>query len=705
MYWSKGQNFSHDNIHLNSVPFLFTLFYMRQFLGFLLFTLTFTGVNGQTGTPTPTPAAIKEEVIVTAGRSETRLGDTPASITTLSRSETESTAAPTIDDTLRQTVGFSIFRRSSSRNANPTTQGVSLRGVGSSGASRSVILFDGVPLNDPFGGWIQWNRVPIIELESAEVLRGGASGLYGDSGLSGAVNLIPRRQRDGISFSSDVFAGSQRTISGSGVLGFGSERWSGSVVASNLHTRGFVPVDAAARGPVDSYAGTRNTSFSGRINRRLGASDVFLRPSYFGEVRTNGTGLQTNRTHIRQLAAGGTLKTSDNSATRIEWRAFGGTQVYDQVFSAINALRTAESLTRVQRVPVQNIGVSGQVSAVFGNHTVVAGGEARNVRGASDEIVYANNAATSLVGAGGRQNIGGGFIQDIFAVGKRLILVGVIRADRWSNYRGQNVTRTLSTNQLATVAYPDRTETALSPRGSALFRVSNSISLYGGASRSFRSPTLNELYRSFRVGNVLTLSNAELKSETAINLEGGVMFGRGRTFVRSAVFRTAIDGPVANVTISSTPSLITRQRQNAGTTRSLGCELEAERRFDSFALTAGYVFVDPKVTSFPSNPILAGLEIPQVARHQFTFQFRYSPEKWMIASQFRASSSQFDDDLNQFRLEPYGQIDLFVSRRIKEKVTIYAAVENVTNSRYSVGKTPIRTVSSPTNLRIGLRWK
>jgi len=96
--------------------------------------------------------------------------------------------------------------------------------------------------------------------------------------------------------------------------------------------------------------------------------------------------------------------------------------------------------------------------------------------------------------------------------------------------------------------------------------------------------------------------------------------------------------------------------------------------------------------------------IPQVPRHQFTFQARYSRSKWTLAVQGRASSEQFDDDLNQFRLEPYAQVDVFVARKMSEKLQIYAAVENIFNSQYSVGKTPIRTVSSPTNFRLGFRW-
>ena len=350
--------------------------------------------------PTPTPNPIREEVVVTASRIETRIGDTPASIVTLSKHEIETSAAPTIDDILRQTPGFSIFRRSSSRNANPTTQGVSLRGVGSSGASRSVVLFDGVPLNDPFGGWIQWNRVSPIELEGIEVLRGGASSLYGDGGLSGAVNLLPQSHLNadvGV-FGIDLFGGTQKTLSGSLFLGYRlPKQWYIDGSLASFQTRGYKPVEKSARGPVDSYAGVRSSNFRGRFGRDLGGlGSIFVSPTYFGEVRSNGTGLQTNRTHIRQVVFGGDLQKSVN----FRWRAYGGTQVFDQVFSSVNATRTSELPTRVQRVPVQNAGLSMSVSKVLGDHQLIGGIDLKNVRGASDEIAFTNGIPTSLVGPG-----------------------------------------------------------------------------------------------------------------------------------------------------------------------------------------------------------------------------------------------------------------------------------------------------------------
>src|SRR5688572_20454131 len=124
-------------------------------------------------------AQVSETITVTATRTETRVADTPASVVMLSDETLAATAAPTIDDALRQVAGFTLFRRSGSRVANPTAQGVTLRGLGASGASRALVLDDGVPMNDPFGGWVYWGRVPRGSLDRVEVLRGGGSHRYG----------------------------------------------------------------------------------------------------------------------------------------------------------------------------------------------------------------------------------------------------------------------------------------------------------------------------------------------------------------------------------------------------------------------------------------------------------------------------------------------------------------------------------------------
>ena len=658
------------------------------------------------------PASVSERVIVTAARTETRLGETAASIVTLSAEEIKTTAAPTIDDKLRQVAGFSLFRRSGSRYANPTSQGVSLRGVGASGASRSLVLFDGVPLNDVFGGWVLWNRVAPLAVENIEVLRGGASSLYGSDALSGTINIIPRRTREKYFFSGEIYGGTQKTFSGSTFFGFARSHWTADFTAANFQTRGYILTDGAVRGTVDSFAGSRNTNLTARIAKSFfnDKTNIFFKTSYFGESRTNGTPAQINRTHLREFVFGGDSEVQSSKfkvqGLSLAWRLFGGTQVYDQTFSAISANRNSENLTRLQRVPAQNIGFSGQVSGVFlKNQTFVAGVEGRRVRGESQEIGYFNNRASSVGSAGGRERTFGFFVQDFARFGKKFVLAGSVRFDDWKNFRGLIATRTIATDELLSVIFPDRRENAFSPQVSALYQFTNSFSIFALASKSFRAPTLNELYRSFRVGSVITGANENLRAEKAENFETGASFNQKKFYLRGSFFLTEISQPIANVTILTSPNLITRQRQNAGKTRAAGAEIEAETRIKNFAFSAGYLLTDSRVTEFAANRSLEGLFVPQAARHQFTFQTNYTKDSWTLAFQGRASSKQFDDDLNLFRLEPYFQLDAYAARKFKENLQIFAAVENIFNSRYSIAKTPIRNVSPPITLRVGIRWK
>ena len=657
------------------------------------------------------PASINEKVVVTANRTETRLSETAASIVTLSDEEIKTTAAPTIDDKLRQVAGFSLFRRSGSRYANPTSQGVSLRGVGASGASRSLVLFDGTPLNDVFGGWILWNRVAPIAVESVEVLRGGASSLYGSDSLSGTINIIPRRVREKYIFSGEIYGGTQDTFSASTFFGFSKNNWTADFTASHFQTKGYILTDEAQRGVVDSFAGSRNINLSARIAKNFNdKTNLFFKTSYFGESRTNGTPLQTNETHLREFVFGGDSSVQSSKFkvqnSKFNWRVFGGTQVYDQTFSAVSADRNSESLTRLQRVPAQNFGFSGQFSGVFlQNQTFVAGVEAREVRGASDEIGYFNNRATSVSGAGGRERTFGFYVQDFARIGRKFVLAGSLRFDDWRNFRALSAARTLSNNETLSINFPKRSENAFSPQVSALYQFTNNFSIFALASKSFRAPTLNELYRGFRVGSVVTNPNDNLRAEKAANFETGASFNRKKFYLRGNFFLTDISQPIANVTLSVMPNLITRQRQNAGKTRAVGAEIEAETRFRSFGFSAGYLLTDSRVVKFPSNRNLENLFVPQVARHQLTFQTNYSKNNWTLAFQGRASSKQFDDDLNLFRLEPYLQLDTYAARRFKENLQVFAAVENIFNSRFSIAKTPVRNVSSPINLRVGIRWK
>jgi outer membrane receptor protein involved in Fe transport len=638
------------------------------------------------------PAA-SEQVTVTATRTLVSLSESPASVAVLTAQELRASAAPALDDALRQVPGFSLFRRSGSRTANPTSQGASLRGIGASGASRAAVMDDGIPLNDPFGGWVYWGRVPRAAVSRIEVVRGGTSDLYGSTALSGTVNVL-RREPGARQLHVETSAGAQATAEGSafGAAGWGG--WQGSIAAERLTTDGYVTVDPRERGAVDRASSSRHATADLTLQRAWAeAGRAFLRGSYYQEARHNGTPLQTNDTRSRQLAAGGEWR-------RLSARAWADWQRYHQTFTAISTDRTSERLTRAQAVPADGRGLLAQWTQPVGQRqVVVAGVDLREAHGTSDENVVAVNGAVSRAAGEGRQRTAAAFVEDLLRASRRLSLGLGVRLDGWRNVDGRQ------TQSGRVTALPDRSETASSPRLTALFKASRRVSISAAAYGAFRAPTLNELYRTFRVGNVVTLANEALTAERVRGAEAGVRLQGDRSWARLTAFFASLHDPIANVTLSTAPDQITRQRQNLGRTRADGLELEGGTEVGRLRLSAGYLWVDSRVESFPSDRTLEGTRVPQVARHQGFAQVRYeAPTRLAVAVQARFQGAQFEDDQNLLSLAGFAVADAVVSRPLARGFGIFVAAENLTNTRYDIGRTPVRSLGPPRAVRFGLRF-
>jgi len=648
------------------------------------------------------PAGVIERISVTAD--DERIPSTPTSQFVITQREISLAGALTIDDVLRQAPGFSLFRRAGSLSANPTSQGVSLRGVGANGASRAVVLVDGVPLNSPFGGWVYWNRLPRVSIENVQVSNGGTSDLYGSGALGGVIN-IRSSTTPATFFDVEASAGNKATAATSFNAGKSFGKWGLLFSGQALRTGGYVLVQDNQRGLVDTPAGTGDLTGSMTVSRTMGSrGHAFARMSSFGESRRNGTPVQLNDTRISSIDLG----TDWNSAAAGDFsiRLYGSSENFNQNFSAVAANRDSEALTNRQRNPSQQAGFAFQWRRGLGNHqSISAGVEGRDVRGHSSETTFNNSRVTAFVDAGGRQRTFGVFAADSVR-GRSWLLSFGARFDRWLNSRGfSNRTPVVGARSLN--AFADRTETAFSPRVSLMKRLDGGFSLSASAYRAFRAPTLNELYRNFRVGNVVTNANAGLRAERLTGGEAGIGLQkfRDRLFVRGDFFWSDIDDSIANVTLSTTPALITRQRQNLGAIRARGVELATIAKFARhWEISGEYLLTDSTVLRFPANRSLEGLLVPQVPRHQVNFQVTYANAEWLVGAQGRFVGQQFDDDQNTLPLERFFTMDAEVSRAVSERVRVFVALQNLTGSRYQLSSTPVFTVGPPALFRVGARF-
>jgi len=650
------------------------------------------------------PGTVQESVTVTASRSPLAANDLPVSEISKTRTQLVQTAAVTTDDKLRQVPGFSLFRRSGSQTANPTSQGVSLRGLGASGASRSLVLEDGVPINDPFGGWVYWGRVPVDSIESVDVVEGGTSDLYGSNALGGVINVKTRSTLQSSFVGETSFGSSSSPLaSGSGTVRLGN--WAAMLAGEIFDTNGYISVPEESRGAVDTPVASQHRTGDLLVEHATQSTRIFLRGNLFGESRDNGTVKQFNDTTIRQLATGADLQ---NGWGAFRLRAFGGTQNLHQTFSAVAADRNSETLTTDQRVPVQQYGFTAQWSRlVGGRHLLAVGVDGRDITGDTNEVQHVSGKPTAVYIAGGRQQTLGIFAEDVIQVTNRWLLSASVRGDVWKNVDASS--RRLPFLGTPALAYfQNRSEMAVSPRAGVTRIINQKLSAYASVYRSFRAPTLNELYRPFRVGNVQTQANADLQAEHFTGGEAGVNVALSRRVgVKGAFFAGELTNAVGNITLSSTPALITRQRQNLGQVSIRGFEIQSRTRIRrDVSLALNYQFINATVVDFKSDPTLIGTHTPQVPRHSFSFQATYAnPKIVTVAVQGRAVGQEFDDDRNTFVLDPYFNLGIYVSRNVQQHVAVFVAAENALNSRYAIAKTPLVNLASPVTVRVGIRFE
>lgn len=634
-----------------------------------------------------------ESVVVTAYRSPLASGDSPASTRLLTTQNLRQAAGTSVDDKLRQVPGFELFRRTSSLVANPTTEGVSLRGLGSTAASRSLVVFDEIPIADPFGGWIHWEELPAPSIHSIELVRGGASDLYGSSAIGGIIAIIPVRPL-GNHFEISTSGGSEATSDSSALGMFQHAKWSGLASGQVVGTDGYTLIAPNLRGPIDQPSNVHGQNALLEFDRALTRSGrLFLRGNGLNENRHNGTPVQINSTRLWRYAGGADW---GNLVVRV----FGDTEHYSQSFSSIGASRASEVQTRLGKNPAGELGAAGHWSQPIGTHLLVlAGADIHDVRAADNERLF--TGARGYLDTTARQRQSGVYGEVLFTP-PAWTLSGSARVDHFSNFDAhQYKTGT------APVQLPALRQTVFDPRLGITRRITKAVAVNASAFRAYRGPTENELYRTGQVGQQTTQPNPNLQSERATGWEAGVhtdLPAIGST-VRVSYFWTQINRPITALTLSTTPTSSLLKRQNLGQIESRGVSLDyASRPVRWLGIEGGYQYANATVTQYNQQRNLVGNLIPQVARNMATAQVNLSRRRWgLLSVQGRVSGRQFDDDANRFLLHSYFRLGAYASHDFGQHLTAFAAGDNLFDRSIEAGRTPTLTLASPRVARFGLR--
>ena len=584
-------------------------------------------------------------------------------------------ASGRVEDVLRDVAGFSQFRRSDSRSANPSSQGANLRSLGGNASSRTLVLLDGVPMADPFFGYIPYAAIAPDRLSAIRVMRGGGAGAFGSGAVAGTIEMVSAARADLPLLSGSALYGSRDAQEISGALS--PDVGAGFLSLSGRFERGdgFETTPPEQRVAATVPARYRGWSASLRAAAPIGEGvEVQSRLLLYRDDRT-----------LRFRGADSHAEGQDASLRLIArgaWQVDALAYVQARNFSNVVISSTSFRRTLDQR-NTPALGLGGKVEVrppVGGGHVLRFGVDARHGSGTMLEDAYNATSVTERRRAYGRQLSTGAFVEDDWTLG-RLILTGGARLDHWTISRGRVTRRNAADVALADTRFADRSGWEAGGRAGLVWKASPAVALRVAAYTGFRLPTLNELYRGFTVFPVETRANPTLSPERLRGAEVGVdLTPAPGVSVGLTAFDNRLDHAIANVTIGNN----LRERRNVDAIEAQGLELIAAIRIGAIRLDGSYSYSRAKVRdAAPLPPGLApsqridGRDPAQSPRHAGSVTLAWERDNGTrLAATLRYAGRQYEDDLNANRMPDALTLDGFARLPVGHGVAVIGRIEN-----------------------------
>jgi len=620
----------------------------------------------------PPPAPVRGPPIIVTGAG---LEQTPASpaygTIVLERDQIVSSASGRVEDVLSAIAGFQQFRRSDSRSSNPSAQGVTLRALGGNASSRAQVLLDGVPLSDPFFGYIPLSAVAPERLETIRVTRGGGSGPFGAGALAGTIELESADAATLGALSGQALANdraeTELSATAAPQLGRGfavlSGRWD--------QGRGFFTTPEDQRVPATARARFDSWSASARVVQPVGeALEVQLRGLAFDDRRT-----------LRFEGADSSSEGQDLSlraVSRGPWQV--DALAYAQWRNFTNVVVSSTQFTPVlDQKDTPSTGLGGKLELrppVGGGHVLRLGADYRRSEGDLLEDAFSafSGMRTEQRFAGGVNTDLGLFVEDDWQLGQ-LVLTGGLRADRYTIRDGYYRAIDAAGSVLRSDDYADRSGWEVTWRAGALYTLAPALRLRAAAYSGLRLPTLNELYRPFVVFPVVTEANAELGVERLRGFEAGLDWQPAPPVRLSlTAFDNRVDGAIANVTLEEN----LRQRRNLDAIEARGLELAAAVELGALSVDATLAHTDAQVRGSGFAAPLDGFRPAQTPAWAAAATIGWRPKAGtLLAATLRHVGDQFEGDQQDDLLPAATTIDLFAQAPLAGRLSFVARVENL----------------------------
>lgn len=673
------------------------------------------GAFGALLVATPAFAQAVPEIIVTGRGLDDRPGDRAASVVTIDAARVAANASDRLESVLADVAGLQQFRRSDSRSANPTSQGISLRGIGGNASSRALLVLDGVPQADPFGGWVPFPAYATDRLGRIRVTRGGGSGYFGPGALAGTVELESADPRGQSGFLGSAAYGSRDAIDFQASGALVADPGFATLSAAYASGDGFVPIVARSRGAADRPAGYEQVSAA--LRGVIGLSpdtELHANVSAFSDERDRGTAFTANRSE----GADASIRLVGRGAWGFSVLAYVQTRAFASQFASVTADRSSATQSLDQyNTPATGLGARLEIVPPVGEgRDLRIGVDVRDLEGRTQEnYTYVAGQPTRRRIAGGSSRTGGLFFDGTAQAGAWTLTLGG-RVDRWRIADGVLSEYTLASGvPLTNTKFVDRGGTEWTGRVGVAFAPAELVTLRASGYRGWRLPTLNELYRPFRVGADATAANASLSPERLTGVDGGLTIAPTASITFSATaFWNWLEGAISNVTAGVGPGNFPgvgfvngtyRIRQNLDEIESRGLELDVRWRSGPLFANASWSHVDPQVKASGVARALDGLRPAQTPTDQVSGTVGWQQADWAASATVRHIARQFEDDQNTRSLSPATTLDAYLAVPLMPGIAIEARGENLFGARVEAGVSGADVVerATPRTLWIGVR--
>jgi len=618
-----------------------------------------------------------------------------------------------LDELLKDVPGVQLFRRSDARSGHPTSQGVTLRALGGNASSRALLVLDGVPQSDPFGGWVNWPAYDPASLADIRVVRGGGSVANGPGALAGTIEMTSRADSG---MGGEIGAGSRESLEARGHIGIAAGAGIASLSGRFERGDGFIPVTSDTRGPADERAPYHEWSGRGRWVAPLGtATELQASLSGFHDWRTRGTEFSTDRTN----GADASVRLVGKGPWQWSAQAYWQWRNLSSSTASLSARRaTATRVLLQDSVPSNGIGGSAEVRPPMPEGIELRlGADSRRTDGETRELAnFVAGDPTRRRRAGGETWTSGAFAEMSADLGRVTISAGA-RLDRWQVSDGHLFEQTIATGGvLRDDHFATRDGRLPTARGGLLAPIGNRVSLRSAAYLGWRMPTLNELFRPFRAGLDATAANPELDPERLAGAEAGLEFERGPLRLSLTGFVNRLGHAIANVTLGSGPGTfpqvgfvasggIFRQRQNVDAVNVRGVEASAGWTRGPWAVRAGASFSHARMDAGGAAAALDGLRPAQTPKFAATVVASWQQGAKGAELVLSRVGPQHEDDLNRRTLKGATTLDAFTSWPIGRRLQVIVRAENLTNALVMAGIGGDGAIerATPRTLWIGLR--